>query len=484
MHPKLEPILTETFGIMIYQEQVMQAAQILSGYTLGGADLLRRAMGKKIQAEMDKQRAMFVNGATEHNKIPEKQSNEIFDQIAKFAGYGFNKSHAAAYALIAYQTAWLKANYPVEFMAASMSLDKGNTDKLAVFKQDCDHFGIDILPPDINASASDFTVEKGAVRYALSALKGVGAAAMDSVVMERDKNGVYKDVFDFAERIDPKAMNKRQIQGLAMAGGFESLSINRAAMFNMAETVLRYAQNINADKDSGQAGLFGCDDLTEQNRPPLDQTPEWPQLEKLANEFKAVGFYLSAHPLDQRMAMLERLGVKPLGRIDDMMQDASFLKIKVAGVLIGKQERIAKSGNKFAFLQISDPTGVQEVMIFSELLASARDMLVTGTNLLIDLDIQQKDDQIRINGTSISLLDEAIKDKSRQTYIELSNTSSIAQMKHILDADGAGRAIVTFIVPINDNQNADIRIQGNYNLSIETMTAIQNLDGVVSVMDV
>jgi len=484
MHPKLESILTETFGIMIYQEQVMQAAQILSGYSLGGADLLRRAMGKKIQAEMDKQRAMFVNGATAHNQIPETQSNEIFDQIAKFAGYGFNKSHAAAYALIAYQTGWLKANYPVEFMTASMTLDKGNTDKLAIFKQDCVAHDIPILSPDINLSHPDFAVEGTSIRYALAALKGVGENAMASIVAERDKNGVFKDVFDFAERIDPKALNKRSLQGLASAGGFESLGMSRATMHGMSETVLRYAQNINADKDSGQAGLFGGADMETQNRPPLDTVPEWPPLEKLANEFAAVGFYLSAHPLDTKMVMLERLGVKPLGRLDDMMLDATYLKIKVAGVLIKKQERIAKSGNKFAFLQISDPTGVHEIMIFSELLASARDILTVGANLLVELEIQQKDDQVRMMGQGICLLDNALSDKSRQTYIKLDSTEHLRQIKDIIMGDGDGLSTIHFTVPIQDEQLADVKIKGSYKLSPDAMYAIQNLDGVVSVMDV
>ncbi|PCH99602.1 MAG: hypothetical protein COB76_05315 [Alphaproteobacteria bacterium] len=385
---------------------------------------------------------------------------------------------------MSYWTAWLKANYPVEFMTASMSLDKGNTDKLAIFKQDCNNLEIEILRPDVNKSEPDFAVEDGAVRYALSALKGVGEAAMETVVCERNANGAFKDVFDFAERVDPKALNKRQVQGLASAGGFESLGVNRASMHGSAETILRYAQTIKADRESGQTGLFGGADMVEQNRPPLADVPEWPQLEKLAFEFKAVGFYLSAHPLDPRMKMLERLGVTPLGKIEMLMQDCVAMRPKIAGVLIGKQERIAKSGNKFAFLQISDPTGVMEVMIFSELLATARDMLVTGTNLLIDLDVQQKDDQVRVNGTNISLLDEAIKDKTRQTYIELINTQSIDQVKEILTTDGEGKAFVTFTVPINDNKYADIRLSKQYNLCPETMTAIQNLDGVESVRDV
>ncbi len=484
MHPKLEPILTETFGIMIYQEQVMQAAQLLSGYTLGGADLLRRAMGKKIKAEMDKQRKMFVDGATEHNQIPEYQSNEIFDQIAKFAGYGFNKSHAAAYALIAYQTAWLKANYPVEFMAASMSLDKGNTDKLAIFKQDCDANDIEILLPSINQSGDDFTVENQAVRYALSALKGVGETAMKIVVAERNENGVFKDVFDFAERVTPKALNKRQIQGLAAAGGFECLNINRATLYENAESLLRYSQNVFADKDSGQGGLFTSDEVQSQPRPPMQEIAEWQMLDKLAMEFKAVGFYLSAHPLDQKMVMLERLGVMPLGQIEEKMENTDYLRAKVAGVLIKKQVRIAKSGNKFAFLQISDPTGVQEVMIFSELLAIHQKILEPGTNLLIDLEVKSQDESLRIGGQTIKLLDDALKGKSRLTYISLTDSDAIPQMRDLLEHDGAGTATIHLIVPINDNRFVEMKLPREYALKPETVSAIQQLNGVESLQDV
>jgi len=484
MHPKLEPILTETFGIMIYQEQVMQSAQLLSGYSLGGADLLRRAMGKKIQAEMDTQRKMFVDGATEHNQIPETQSNEIFDQIAKFAGYGFNKSHAAAYALIAYQTAWLKANYPVEFMAASMSLDKGNTDKLAIFKQDCDANDIPILLPDINASDSDFKVEGEAVRYALCALKGVGENAMAIVVAERTENGAFKDVFDFAERVNPKSLNKRQIQGVAAAGGFESLNINRATMFNNAEALLRYAQNVFADRDSGQGGLFMGEAAAAQPRPPLDAEPEWQELDKLAAEFKAVGFYLSAHPLDQKMEMLQRLGVMPLGQIEERMQDTSYIKSKIAGVLIKKQVRVAKSGNKFAFLQISDPTGMQEIMIFSELLAINQDILVAGSNILVDLEVKSDGDSTRMSGQSIKLLDDALLGKTRLTKITFDNVTAMPQLKDLLAQDGAGQANVHVIVPLNDNDMAELEIKGDYALSNATVNAIRNLNGVIGLKDV
>lgn len=486
MHPKLKPITEDTYGVMIYQEQVMQAAQILAGYTLGGADLLRRAMGKKIKEEMDSQRKMFVEGAKKHNDIPETQASHIFDQIAAFAGYGFNKAHTAGYGLVSYWTAWLKANYPVQFMAASMSLDKGNTDKLAIFKQDCDANDVAILPPDINASDSDFKVEGEAVRYALSALKGVGESAMDVVVEERNKDGIFEDVFDFAERVNPKSLNKRQIQGLAAAGGFESLNINRATLYDNVENLLRYSQNVFADKDSGQGGLFGGNDSVSQPRPPMAFIPEWQELDKLAVEFKAVGFYLSAHPLDQRMVMLQRLGVLPLGHIEEKMQNTSFIKSKIAGVLIKKQVRVAKSGNKFAFLQVSDPTGVQEIMIFSELLALKQDLLEPGTNLLIDLEIQQKDDEnIRMLGQSITLLDDAVKDKARLSLITLDNTQSLSLLKELLDAEEkGGNATIHLILPLNDNENIEIGLKGTHKLNASTVNAIRQLSGVQGLRDI
>ncbi|MEQ9575305.1 MAG: DNA polymerase III subunit alpha, partial [Rhodospirillales bacterium] len=230
LHPILEPILTETFGIMIYQEQVMQAAQLLSGYTLGGADLLRRAMGKKIKEEMDQQRQLFVDGAVQR-EVDGRKASDIFDQVAKFAGYGFNKSHAAAYALVAYQTAYLKANHPVEFLAASMTLDQHNTDKLNVFKQELDRMGVDLLSPDVNKSQVKFSVERdggtSAIRYALAAIKNVGEGAMASLVEARKDGGPFKDVADFAHRLDPKVINKRQMENLIRAGALDSLNPNR-----------------------------------------------------------------------------------------------------------------------------------------------------------------------------------------------------------------------------------------------------------------
>src|SRR5881275_615827 len=297
LHPALEEILKETHGIMIYQEQVMQIAQVLAGYTLGGADLLRRAMGKKIQSEMDAQRKTFVEGAVARGVAPGK-AEQIFDQMAKFAGYGFNKSHAAAYALVAYQTAYLKANYPVEFLAASMTLDLGNTDKLNHFRQELDRLGVALLPPDINRSDVTFAVEtdpktgKPAIRYALAAVKGVGAQAMRDLVAERAAHGPYKDLFDFARRLDTKSFNRRQFENLVKAGAFECLNPNRAQSFATADLLLREASRTAEERQDGQHTLFGQADFADMGfaaRPALPVIPDWPPVERLQFEFEAIG---------------------------------------------------------------------------------------------------------------------------------------------------------------------------------------------------
>jgi DNA polymerase-3 subunit alpha len=267
LHPSLEPVLKETYGIIVYQEQVMQIAQILAGYSLGEADLLRRAMGKKKKEEMDLQKARFVSGAVERG-VAAKQADAIFDLVAKFAGYGFNKSHAAAYALIAYQTGWLKANRPVEFFAASMSLDLSNTDKLAVFYQDARRMGVKVRAPDINRSCADFEVEDGEVLYALGAVRNVGLQAMQHLVAVREDGGRFQDLFDFVERVDPKQVNKRALENLARAGAFDSLHPNRAQILDNVDALAAYGQSVAAERASSQTSLFGGEQA-EAGRPRL-----------------------------------------------------------------------------------------------------------------------------------------------------------------------------------------------------------------------
>jgi len=497
LHPKLKPLLEETFGIMIYQEQVMQAAQVLSGYSLGAADLLRRAMGKKIQAEMDKERVKFVEGAAEHNQVPEEQASAIFDQIAKFAGYGFNKSHAAAYALIAYQTAWLKANYPVEFMAASMTLDYGNTDKLSVFKQEIDRMGMTLLPPSVNKSGAMFRVEpipdhpkyKSAVRYALAALKGVGEGAMRALVDEREgklegEGGVYNSLDNLVSRMDAKALNKKQIDGLICSGAFDEFGIPRAKLHGNMEMILRFAQSKAEEKASGQVSLFGGgDDNAEESLPPFMEVEPWDQLELLAKEFGAIGFYLSAHPLDTKADQLEQLGVTALKDVPRALSKSSSSRLQMAGILIRKQERVsAKSGNKFAFLQMSDASGVFEVMIFSDTLARNRDKLVPGTALMVSLDAQEQNEEIRYTGQHIDILEDALAAKIRTLGIHIEGAQPIEVIKRMIDEDGAGPVQITIFAHVNDNI-VEMPLKGRWSVPAHVLMSLQKTPGFLSLQE-
>jgi DNA polymerase-3 subunit alpha len=483
MHPKLEPVLRDTYGVMIYQEQVMQAAQVLAGYSLGGADLLRRAMGKKIQSEMDAQRAQFVKGAFEHNNVPEDQANSIFDKIDKFAGYGFNKAHSAGYALISYWTAWLKANHPLEFMAASMTLDQGNTDKLSIFKQECARMGIPVLPPDVNESSFEFTVEGRAIRYSLAALKGVGQGAMTVMNTERDAKGKFKDIFDFAERLDPKVLNKKTMEALATAGAFDGFGMTRASAYEAAEVILRHCQNMHADRDTGQIGLFGGSAAT-TNRPPLPKVQEWDHLEKLRHEFESVGFYLSAHPLDSQRAVLKRMRVMLAHDLRDKLAGTPKYAGFMAGVLLKKSEKVsAKSGNKYAFLQISDPSGVFEGMVFSEELAKTRGFLNAGESLLLTVEAELKDDQMRVSIQGIQKLADALATQPRKCTITLKNVAAIDQIKTIITAEGAGVSSLLLHVPAHAGYAADVVIPGRWKLSPQALSSFYRLPGVVSVVE-
>lgn len=491
MHDKLQDILGDTYGIMIYQEQVMQAAQILAGYTLGGADLLRRAMGKKIQAEMDAQRKMFVDGAAEHNNVPAKKAEEIFDNINKFAGYGFNKSHAAAYALIAYWTAWLKANYPVQFMAASMTLDLGNTDKLAIFKQDIDKQGMKLFGPDLNHSYPDFAVEgegeNRGVRYALGALKGVGAAAMQKLVEERAANGSYKDLNDFASRLDPKAMNKRQFERMAAAGVFDAINDNRAQVIKGGEIILRHAQSLAEEREAGQSNLFGGGDDAVMAMPALPEAKQWTPLEQLTAEFQAVGFYLSAHPLDTRLEQLHRLGVKTYLDVEQGLMDTPALRAQMAGVLLKKQERVSAKGNKFAFIQLSDPTGVYEVMLFSDILNASREMLETGEGLLLTVEAESQEEQIRFTVQKIERLDEALEGKIQEIRIEMDHAQAFPKIKEFLEIetheDKRGRSRLRINMRLDDGRVVDMVLPGYWNLSAQARDIIRAEAGIRAIAE-
>lgn len=460
LYPELEAILGETYGIMVYQEQVLQIARDLAGYTMGGADLLRKAMGKKIKSEMDAQRKRFIDGILERMAGNPAVAKALFDQIEKFASYAFPKAHAAAYAFITYQTAYLKAHYPVEYMAALMSQELHNTDKLTFFAREVKRLGIELLPPDINLSSAGFKVENGAIRYALAALKNVGAAAMDALVSERQKKGAYRDIFDFVERVDGRVLNKRQLENLITAGVFDSFSHNRCQLMENLEVLLRYG---NEDKRS--QGLF---DL-ETTRPKLTPVDDWPALEKLRHEFAAVGFYLTTHPLNAYGTSLEQIGVLPASDMLARAQDGTY---RLAGIVITKQERVAKSGQRYAFVQLSDATAVFEVTVFSELLSQFRDVLEPGTALLVTVSAQFSDETVRLTCQGIESLEKAA-DGGTLT-LHLSREDQAQALVHLLKGAPEGKTKVIFKVGLEDCI-ATLALQPAYSLSPDLRMALEEV---------
>ncbi len=485
LHPSLKGILEETYGIMVYQEQVMQIAQVLSGYSLGGADLLRRAMGKKIQSEMDAQRAIFIEGARK-NEVEDARASMIFDKVAKFAGYGFNKCHSAPYALVAYQTAYLKANYPVEFFAASMTLDMGNSDKIGNFRRELERLQIPLLGPDVNKSMAEFAVEttpegKKAVRYALSAIKGVGREAMTRLAEERAENGAFKDTFDLAERLDQRVINKRLIEGLVKAGAFDSLNKNRAQTFGAVEALTRHSQATHESRGSNQNSLFGDD--TAQRRPQLPKMPDWAPMERLQNEFAAIGFYLSSHPLAAYERSLQRLGVCRAADLTALLARGTPGRIKLAGTVIDRMERTSAKGNRFAFVQCSDQSGAFELTVFSELLGSKRNLLEPGQAVLVSADGRLDGEQVKLTAQSVEKLDDAVANAAAGLRIIVSDPAALEALRKTLDGK-KGRGRVTLVVPMPDEAEAEVTLPGTYSIAGGLRDAIGMLPGIAQVEEI
>jgi len=488
LHPLLEPILKETYGVIVYQEQVMQIAQVLAGYSLGEADLLRRAMGKKIQAEMDAQRERFVTGATERG-VDRDQASYIFDLVNKFAGYGFNKSHAAAYALIAYQTAYLKANYPVEFLAASMALELHNTDKLNVFRQEMDRMGLRLLPPDINRSHADFAVEQQdgaepAIRYALAAVKNVGREAMRTLVDERAAHGPFADVWDFAARIDPRQLNKRQLENLARAGAFDRLCQNRAQMHDAADILMRYANQVAQERESNQVSLFA--DAQGQNTAPppnMAERADWSVTDRLAHEFEAIGFYLSAHPLDAYPSLTRKDSVITYAELLERVA-AGGSHFRIAGTVLRKQERKNARNNAYAFVQLSDQTGMYEVTVFSEELSAKRELLEPGRCVVMSVDARADGDLPRLIAQNIVDVEEASVRSCAGLRVYLDDEAPLASISGILSSVRQGRARVSLLLNLaDDRQEVEIALPGGFAIGTADRGAIKAVPGVVEVRD-
>jgi len=485
LHPTLQGVLKETYGIIVYQEQVMQIAQILAGYSLGQADLLRRAMGKKKKEEMEQQRALFVSGA-EAKGVPAAQAGSIFDLVDKFAGYGFNKSHAAAYAVVSYQTAWLKANAPVEFFAASMSLDMANTDKLSVFYQDAKRFGVKIRPPCVNRSGADFDVEDGEVLYALGAIRNVGLQAMEHVVQVRREGGPFRDIFDFVERVDPKQVNKRTFETLARAGAFDAIHPNRAQLVEAAELLVGVGQSVAAQRESDQGGLFGDGDrdLVEAQKRKMPRTEPWTPTERLDEELAAVGFYLSGHPLEDMVEALRR-------RRTDLYADAVAKAVagaealRMAGVIRRKQERPSRTGEKFAFVTLSDPTGEYEVLFPPESLRKCRDLLEPGRAVALKVRAKANEGEVRFFGDDVEPVEKAVENVVAGLRVHVAPRSAeIEALKKRLEGvtNPRGGEIV-LVAALEVGREVELKLPGRFTLDGAVRGALKTAPGVVFVED-
>lgn len=483
LHPKLEPILKETYGIMVYQEQVMMIARELGGYTMGGADKLRKVMGKKMRDEIPKQRIMFTEGAIK-NGIDEDVAKSIFDQMEKFASYGFNKSHAAAYSLVSYHTAYLKAHYPVEFMCAVMDLDITNTDKLAGFKAECKLLGIDVLKPDVNESLAKFSVQDGKLRYALGAIKGVGESNMNAIVEAREKGGKFKDISDFINRVDSKQLNRKQLEQLIKAGAFDSIEKKRGKLYANIDIILKNISSATEMKTSAQSSLFGTEEFTSKVK--LNDAPDWPELEKLRIEAEAIGFYLSAHPLDIYTDDMKKFGVKTCQEVMSNIKVGDSIKACVAGCVESFQKRISKNGNKYAFLGLSDTTGNFDGMMFSDILAKYEDTINTGSPLLVKITInkQSEEENPRIMINSVQTIDEAIAEQAKGIIISVNNVSAVSAIKKVLYSDKRGVNKI-YIEPEVDDWDVRIELEGGYAFSDSLLlTKLKSIPGVSMVKEI
>ncbi len=478
-HPLLEGILAETYGIFVYQEQVMQAAQLLAGYSLGEADLLRRAMGKKIQSEMDAQRARFVEGCATHNQIQAAKANELFDLIDKFAGYGFNKSHAAAYALVAYQTAWLKAHHRAEFYAASMSFDMALTDKLGIFVEDMRRGGVECLPPDINASHAFFTVENGAVRYALGALKGVGEKAMEALVEERERGGLFASLEDFAARIDPRLLNRRQLESLAGAGAFDSIKPDRAAVFAAAETILAHAASAHDQRTSGQAGLFGASSA-EAVPIRLPKDANWTVAQRMAAERDAFGFYFSAHPVDASKHLLAVHRVKTFAEISDLrIAEGERVSATMAGLVENARYRTSARGRRYMMADLSDSSGQFTATCFDDepsgALETAAKAQACGL-LTVELDRRAGDETPRVTIKRFQPLETLAKSTRLEMVIRASHDLVPPIARELNEARG-GNGVVRFIVRLASGGEATLLAGRDFALDGDIAERITQISG-------
>lgn len=474
-HPELSKVLDETYGIIVYQEQVMQIAQLLSGYSLGEADMLRRAMGKKIKAEMDAQRERFQGGAIEHG-LKKGLADTIFDLLAKFANYGFNKSHAATYALVSYQTAYLKAHYPVEFFAATMTLDMGNTDKLAEFRGDAKKHNHELVPPCVNRSLDVFDARDGKIFYAIGAVKGVGQAVAEHIVAARDGQP-FTDLADFATRVDPRIINRRTLETLVNAGAFDQLVPRREQAFAAIDSIIGTAQRTASNASDGIMDMFASD------RPePIKLTQNvanWRPEERLERERAAIGFHLSGHPLDQFTELFARLKVRSWLEFERAVKEMGASAGKLAGTISSRNDRRTRKGTPMAIIALSDATGSYEVIAFSEQITQFSEVLQAGKSVILTVEADERPDGIGLRLIGAEPIEKAAERVGKELRIFVEAANCLGPIHSQLKPGGEGHVI--FVIPRGASRDYEVDVPGRFRLTTELAGAVKAMNGVVDV---
>ena len=481
IHPSIDTLLDETQGIIIYQEQVMEIARKMAGYSLGEADLLRRAMGKKIKKDMDAEKPRFISGALK-NKIDNVLANRVWLLLERFANYGFNKSHAAAYALVSYQTCWLKANYPVEFMAAVMNNDINFTDKLSFYKQEVNELGILLTPPSINKSVEVFSVDSDKIIYALGALKNVGIESMRNIISVRNTGGDFKDIFDFANRVELRKIGKRSLEMLIYAGVFDEISNNRNQLFQSIEILVEYSNICFSEKYTGQNNLFG-----ETNNllsyPDLKLIEDWNSSEKLKKEYEAIGFYLSAHPLDDYSKLFKSQKIEKFSELNEILKSGPKL-IKISGSVLSKQERISSKGNKFAFIQFSDPSGFFEVTAFSDVLDLYNNLLQPSQNLILSCQATLEENQPKLLLRKVEKISDvlnSLEDLGIRIFIDDHNAVTfLKEQLEILNNENLKKSPIKIVV-ISKEFDVELDLPNSYRITNDVINSINHIPGVLQV---
>ncbi len=484
IHPLLEDLLKETYGIVIYQEQVMGVARELSGYSDGEADLLRRAMGKKIQKEMNAQKQRFINGCI-NKDITSNEAHTIFELLSKFADYGFNKSHAAAYALIAFQTAYLKTHYPIEFFAASMSLDINNTDKISIFQQELIRLKIKLAPPSINYSGPNFLRNNDSILYALGAIKNVGIESMKDLYNERNENGNFQDLNDFINRNNTSVINKKTIEALSCAGAFDEFNVSRAAVFNQAPEIVKYHKSKNSNSIDLQKDMFGDIHISSFK---LTEEEEWKSNYKLMKEYEMLGFYLSGHPLVTHKKNYKSLMLREYSEIKENSELHNQKDLLLGGTLLSKKEKRSARGNNYAFLNFSDMSSIFELIIFESNLRKYRELLLEGESFVLGVDFSSQNGSLRGELKKVFSFEEVqklnktnnfnnkVKDKINNQTLKIYADRSFSKDELAKLNWVKGHNKIEIII-----NNQLLKIPGEFTITSEMIDKMKNLNGVMKI---